>query len=178
MEHLFAIPIELKEANEYVQRFHRHHSPVHRDKFRIGVINENGELCGIGQCARPVSRNLDDGRTIEVVRVCTDGTENVCSFIYSRLARIAKEMGYERIITYILQSEMGSSLKASGWHKETDIKGGSWDRPSRPRDLTDRQISIFGEPRPKYSTEDKQRWSKELIRERKEKHGINLRTHG
>jgi hypothetical protein len=76
-------------------------------------------------------------------------------------------MGYERIITYILQSEMGSSLKASGWHKEADIKGGSWDRPSRPRDLTDRQISIFGEPRPKYSTEDKQRWSKELIRERK-----------
>lgn len=158
-----AIPIELRDANAFVEELHRHHAPVHRDKFRIGVLDDDGQLCGIGQCARPVSRNLDDGKTIEVVRVCTDGTKNACSFIYSKLARIAKEMGYEKIITYILESESGTSLKASGWKKEADGCGGySWDTPSRRRDLIDAQISFLGQ-KEKYSTEPKSRWSKLLI---------------
>lgn len=127
-----AIPIELKAANEFVAAFHRHHKPVYRDKFRIGC-EVDGRLVGVVQLARPVSRMLDNGKTIEVVRLCTDGTKGVCSFLYSRAARIAKEMGYEKIITYILESESGTSLKASGWHKVADIRGQEWSRPSRPR---------------------------------------------
>lgn len=143
-----AIPIELKAANEFVASLHRHHAPVYRDKFRIGC-EVDGRLVGVIQLARPVSRVLDDGRTIEAVRLCTDGTPNVCSFLYSRAARIAKEMGYEKIITYILESEAGTSLKASGWHKETDTRGGSWNTPSRPRETT-------------APTCKKQRWAKNL----------------
>lgn len=157
-----AIPIELKEANAFVQKLHRHHNPVHRDKFRIGCINDNGELIGVVQCARPVSRCLDDGKTLEVVRLCSDGTENVCSFLYSRAARIAKEMGYKKIITYILESENGASLRASGWHKEAESHGGSWNTPSRPRELISQQLSLFEENKAKYSTEKKQRYAKEL----------------
>ena len=57
-------------------------------------------------------------------------------FLYSRAARIAKEIGYKRIITYILESETGISLKASGWHLEaTNCGGRSWNTPSRPRNL-------------------------------------------
>lgn len=146
-----AIPLELKEANEYIDRLHRHHKPVYRDKFRFGAVNESGELCGVIQLARPVSRMLDDGKTIEVVRCCTDGSYNACSFLYSRAARIAKEMGYKKIITYILQSESGTSLKASGWNlSSSNCGGGSWDRPSRHR------ISEG------YPTEKKQRWEKML----------------
>lgn len=157
-----AVPLELKEANAFVENLHRHHAPVYRDKFRIGAIDDKGLLIGVIQLARPVSRILDDGFTIEVVRLCTDGTPNVCSFLYSRGARIAKEMGYHKIITYILESELGTSLKASGWHKEADTNGGSWNTPSRPRDVVEQQLSLFGENKPKYSTEKKQRWSKEL----------------
>lgn len=160
---MVAIPLELKEANAFVEQLHRHHAPVHRDKFRFGVTDDNGVLHGVIQLARPVSRILDDGKTIEVVRCCTDGTYDCCSFLYSRAARIAKEMGYKRIITYILKSELGTSLKVSGWHLEDDdCGGGSWNVPSRPRDLIDGQMSLFGENKPKYSTEKKQRWSKEL----------------
>ena len=131
---LKAIPIELKEANIFVARLHRHHAPVHRDKMRFGV-QENGRLCGVIQMARPVNRHMDDGKTIEVVRCCTDGTYNACSFLYSRAARIAKEMGYTKIITYILESEDGASLKASGWTCEAEnVGGGHWDTPSRRRD--------------------------------------------
>lgn len=88
-----AVPVELRTANEFVDKLHRHHEHVHRDKFRIGCAVA-GQLVGIVQVARPVSRNLDDGETVEVVRLCSDGTPNVCSFLYARAARIAKEMGY------------------------------------------------------------------------------------
>ena len=143
-----AIPIELKQANEFVDSLHRHHPSVHRDKFRIGC-EENGKLVGVAQLARPVSRVLDNGKTIEVVRLCTDGTPNACSFLYAKAARIAKEMGYEKIITYILCSECGSSLKACGWIKEADTAGHSWDCKSRPRNTA---APIC----------NKQRWGKQL----------------
>ena len=157
-----AIPISLKDANDFVSKMHRHHKPVHRDKFRIGVLDDNDNLCGVGQCARPVSRILDDGMTIEVVRCCTDGTFNACSFIYSKLARIAREMGYKRIITYILETESGASLKASGWSKDCDGCGGySWNTPSRKRDVVDAQISLFDDVA-KYPTAPKSRWIKLL----------------
>lgn len=132
---LKAVPISLKEANEFVSEFHRHHSPVHRDKFRVRCVKGN-ELVGIVQVGRPVSRLLDDGATLEVVRLCSNGEKDVCSFLYSRSARIAKELGYKKIITYILETENGSSLLASGWQFEKDIKGHSWDCPSRPRQTT------------------------------------------
>lgn len=157
-----AIPIELKDANSFVERLHRHHMPVYRDKYRIGCLDDDDHLCGVIQAARPVNRNLDDGKTIEVVRCCTDGTPNACSFLYSRAARIAKELGYTKIITYILESENGASLKASGWRCEAEnVGGGSWHCPSRPRDVVDRQISMFDD-RPKYSTEKKKRFAKTL----------------
>ena len=143
-----AAPIELKVANEFVANLHRHHEPVYRDKFRVACI-EQDRIVGVVQCGRPVSRILDNGKTIEVTRLCTDGTYNACSFLYSRAARIAKEMGYEKIITYILDSETGTSLKATGWHKEADIKGHTWDMPGRPRNQT-------------APTCDKQRWAKDL----------------
>ena len=158
---LKAIPLELKQANAFVEELHRHHAPVHRDKFRIGCL-DGDKLVGVIQCGRPVSRYLDDGNTLEVVRCCSDGTRNVCSFLYSRAARTAKEMGYKKIITYILESESGSSLRASGWHKEADHVGGvSWNTPSRPRDVETMQMSLFPQKR-EYPAEKKQRWAKKL----------------
>ena len=130
-----AIPLELVQANEFVNKLHRHHDPVHRDKFRFGCVVD-GKLVGVVQLGRPVSRALDDGKTIEVVRLCTDGTRNVCSFLYGKAARIAKEMGYQKIITYILDSESGASLKASGWHLSGRTTAKHWSCPSRPRNTT------------------------------------------
>ena len=143
-----AVPLERPAACEFVDKLHRHHQAAKADKFRIGA-EENGQLVGVIQVGRPVSRMLDDGKTLEVVRLCTDGTRNACSFLYSRAARVAKELGYEKIITYILDTESGDSLKATGWHKEADIRGKSWDCPSRPRTTT-------------APTCNKQRWAKSL----------------
>jgi hypothetical protein len=154
-----AKPIELKDANAYVEKYHRHHKPVHRDKFRV-ACEEGAEIVGIIQVGRPVSRELDDGETLEVLRCCTNGRPNVALFLYSRAARVARELGYKKIITYILASETGASLRASGWEcEQTEAGGGSWSCPSRPRELT--QITLFGEEK-KYPTERKQRWIKQL----------------
>ena len=133
MGRIKAVPLELRQANEFVDDLHRHHSPVHRDKFRVGA-EVDGRLVGVAQVGRPVARLLDDGYTVEVVRLCTDGTKDVCSFLYSRCARVAKELGYRKIVTYILDSENGTSLIAAGWEETAVTGGGSWDRPSRRRE--------------------------------------------
>jgi hypothetical protein len=88
-------------------------------------------LCGVAICGRPVSRHLDNGLILEVNRLCTDGTYNACSKLYSACKRIAKEMGYDKIITYILESENGASLKASGFICEGSAGGGSMDRQKK-----------------------------------------------
>jgi len=158
-----AVPIELKTANAFIENNHRHHRKVARDKFRVGC-EIDGNLVGVVMVGRPLARRLDDGFTLEVLRLCTLGNRDVCSFLYSRAARIAKHMGYKKIITYILETENGSSLKASGWHKEADnVGGGSWNVPSRPRELYESQISLFADDnREKYPICKKQRWAKEL----------------
>ena len=126
---MICIPISLKEANEFVEAHHRHHHKVVGHKFSIAASDGN-KIVGVAIVGRPVSRILDDGKTLEVTRLCTDGTYNACSFLYSRAAKIAKEMGYHKIITYILESELGTSLKASGWHLEKDnAGGGDWNTP-------------------------------------------------
>lgn len=159
---MIAVPMELKEAQAYINQYHRHHEASHRDKFRIAASDGNNIL-GVIQVGRPVSRVLDNGKTLEVLRLCTQGDKDVCSFLYSRAARIAREMGYEKIITYILESESGISLKASGWELEADNVGGSdWNVPSRPREVVTAQLSLL-ETKPKYPIGvKKQRWVKRL----------------
>ena len=154
-----AVPLTLTEANQFIEKYHRHHHKVPRDKFRVGC-EVGGKLVGVATVGQPLARLLCDGYTLEVTRLCTDGTKGVCSFLYSRCARIAKEMGYHKIITYILESEDGTSLKASGWHCEVEkCGGGSWNVPSRPRELVVK--TLFGEIQ-KYPVNKKQRWAKEL----------------
>ena len=118
-----AIPLTLTEANQFIEKYHRHHHRVPRDKFRVGC-EVDGKLVGVATVGQPLARMLCDGYTLEVTRLCTDGTKGVCSFLYSRCARISKEMGYKKIITYILESESGTSLKASGWYLDKEKCGG------------------------------------------------------
>lgn len=152
-------PISLKEANRFIVEKHRHHDKVQGHKFSEAAYMD-GELVGVAVVGRPVSRHLDDGLSLEITRLCTDGTKNVCSALYGRCARIAKDMGYKRILTYILASEEGTSLKASGWTCDlAEAGGGDWSCASRPRETI--QATLFGEVQ-KYPTERKQRWSKEL----------------
>ena len=107
-------PIHLKEANAFVKQYHRHNLPTVGGKFAVACYDDN-ILCGVAICGRPTARNADNGTTVEIYRNCTNGTRNACSKLYGACIRIAKEMGYTKVITYILESENGASVKASNF---------------------------------------------------------------
>jgi hypothetical protein len=101
----------------------------------------DGKLVGVAIAGRPVARLLDNGKTLEVLRVCTNGTRNANSFLYDKVRKIAALMGYEKVITYTLPSESGASLKAIGAKVERTTKPQSWTRSNRPR----HEQPIFGQ---------------------------------
>lgn len=141
-EHLELVPVSLKEANAFVERYHRHHRPVVGHKFSIGAAS-GGKIVGVAIVGRPVSRHLDDGWTLEVNRLCTNGTKNVCSFLYSAAWRCARNMGYKKLITYILDTETGTSLKAANWKCVGQAGGKCWTGVRRPTiDLYPAQMKL------------------------------------
>lgn len=149
-------PISLKDANAYVERLHRHHGPVVGHKWSLAAYKD-GRLCGVAIVGRPTGRRLDDGHTLEITRLCTDGTRNACSFLYAAAARRAKHEGYQKIITFILQSEPGSSLRAAGWTLEATKAGKPKWNAQRYKDKPV-QMSLFQRKTP--PAEYKQRWAK------------------
>ncbi len=116
-----SIPLTLREANEFIKKYHRHNKPVQGYKFAIGAVKD-GRLVGVAIVGRPVARNLDDGLTAEITRVCTDGTKNANSFLYARCKKICQLMGYKRVITYTLDEESGASLRAVGAEIDGETK--------------------------------------------------------
>ncbi len=124
--------MSLAEANAFVLAHHRHHKPVVGHKFSLGAAMGD-QIVGVAIVGRPVARGRDDGMTLEVTRLCTNGTRNACSFLYGAAARAAFALGYRRLGTYILASESGASLKASGWRMVAEVRGRSWSCPTRPR---------------------------------------------
>lgn len=115
-------PMTLKEANAYVEQHHRHHQPVVGHKFSIGC---------------------SDGEKMEVTRLCTDGTRNACSMLYAAAWRAARAMGYKRLVTYILDTENGTSLRAAGWKCLGQAGGLRWTGKRRPEvDLCPAQMKI------------------------------------
>lgn len=98
--------------------------------------------------------------TLDVTRLVTDGTKNACSILYAAAARVAREMGFDEIQTYILESEPGTSLRAAGWNLDGVTGGGDWERTSGSRKG---QLSLDGRmQRSDQPMTPKQRWVKVL----------------
>ena len=110
------VPITLKEANAFVERYHRHHKPVVGHKFSIAA-SDGEKIVGVAIVGRPVSRYLDNGLTLEVNRLCTDGTRNACSFLYSAAWRAARNLGYKKALLRGAGRDTESVRKLSvyGW---------------------------------------------------------------
>jgi hypothetical protein len=118
-------PITFKEAKKFNAIHHRHNPDIQGCRFCLACWHE-GNLVGVAICGRPVSRYLDNGLACEINRNCTDGTKNACSMLYGACCRVAKAMGYTKIITYTLKSEPGTSLKASGFTCDGEAGGIYW----------------------------------------------------
>lgn len=144
-QRLVIVPCSMQDAREWVTRHHRHHRAPESGLFALAVA-VGDEIKGVAIVGRPVARALQDGWTAEVTRVAVvEGVPNSCSMLYGAAWRAARALGWRKLITYTLASEPGTSLRAAGWTVVGQVRGRSWDTPSRPR--------IDGHP-----LDDKVRW--------------------
>ena len=130
------VPMDLREANAFVQSFHRHNKPVTAHRFSIGA-SDGERLIGVAIVNNPVARLLNDGYTAEVLRCCVspEAPKGACSFLYSRAWRVWAAMGGLKLITYTLDTEPGASLRGAGWKivgQAPPVTGKGWtNRPGR-----------------------------------------------
>ncbi len=133
------VPLTLSTANAFVADHHRHHEPLDYQLFSIGAkATEDNRICGVAIIARPPNQSQNDGFTVDVARLATDGTTNACSFLYGAAAKAAWATGRLRIGTYIRDDEPGTSLQAAGWRLVRTCQPKSWASSGRQRaDKTD-----------------------------------------
>jgi hypothetical protein len=131
--------IDRDAARAFVDQHHDHNKAPVSWKYGAGVWN-GAQLIGVVMVGRPVARMIDAKTTVEVNRVCIrrdvprELRWNACSMAYGWSAREAEKRGFGKIITYTLETELGTALKAAGWIPEAKTKGGSWNRPGRARE--------------------------------------------
>ena len=154
-EKLTVCPVTRDEAQAFVARNHRHTKRFLSWRFGCGLRNRAGELRGVAAASRPSARELDDGYTIELIRVCSLGDRNACSQLYGALCRAAKALGFRRAVTYTLATEPGVSLRAAGFERVAEVRAREF-HGGRARYVT----NLFGEEeRP---VEGKVRWERAL----------------
>jgi hypothetical protein len=146
---LFLVPITVSDARAFVEEHHRHHPAPVSGLFAVACSDTTTRINGVAIVGRPVARGLQDGWTAEVTRVATDGTKNACSILYGAAWRAARALGYRRLVTYTLETEPGTSLRAAGWRVVGEVTGRSWSCESRPRvDRHPTQGKLRWEPTP------------------------------
>lgn len=127
------VPVSQRAARAWVTATHRHLKAPRGDLWRTS-LHVDGQLVAIGIAGRPC-RMLQNGVTAEFTRIASTAevAVNACSRLYGALRRAGQALGYRRFVTYTLEHEPGTSLKAAGFHDDGLTDGGEWDRPSRPR---------------------------------------------
>ena len=148
------VPLFLREANDFVEKHHRHSARTSNDggKFAIG-LEHDGQLVGAAIVGRPIAQLLQVKGAAELLRLCVspDAPKGAPSKLYSRAKRIWQLMGGTTLHTYTLTKESRASMKGAGLKEPTaEVKPQQWDRRKRPR----RHKPIHEEP--------KVRWTEQL----------------
>jgi hypothetical protein len=135
------VPLVLREANDFVERWHRHSSRTSNDGGKFAIVG------------RPVARLLQKKGAAELLRLCVSPSapKGANSKLYSRAKRIWQLMGGIRFLTYTLSKESRASMRGAGLKDPVaEVAQQQWDRKNRKRELR----QIYEEP--------KVRWSEEL----------------
>lgn len=150
MNKLMAVPVSLREANDFVSAYHRHSGRTTRNggKFAIGC-STGEEMIGVAIVGNPISATYMDGYTAEVLRVCVSpaAQRGACSFLYARCWQAWRAMGGKRLVTYTLTTESGSSLRGAGWKVLHATKDGhtDWEAKARMTGKARKWQAIYGQ---------------------------------
>lgn len=125
-------PLTYAEAVLFVDEHHRHRKAPPGHKFAVGVHN-GSEVVAAMLVGRPVARAEDDGRTLEINALASNGQRNACSMLLGAARRAAWALGYTRVVTMTLRSESGASLRAAGYKLIGERADRNWNCPGRPR---------------------------------------------
>lgn len=130
---LTVVPMTLTEAKAYITEHHRHHRAPVGGLFAIGAAADVG-IVGVVVVGRPVARMSDNGWTVEVTRLATDGSRNACSMLYRAAWRAARAMGYQKLHhVHAPRGKAGHPSGRPGFTLIGEAGGGSWSRDARPR---------------------------------------------
>lgn len=117
----------VREARAFIASYHRHLPESHGGSFALGLADDFGARVAVALVGRPLAFHLDDGETLEVLRVAVrPDTPNACSKLYGAARRIAAIKGAWRILTYTRADEPGTSLRASGWLAVERVAPRAW----------------------------------------------------
>ena len=108
------VPVTQKEAHAFADRRYKQQKRIKGYQFSVGCT-DGDRMVGVANVARPASRYMDDGWTLEMTGVCTDGSEDVRLMLYAAAWRAARALGYRKLITYVMDTEPGTGLKMAGW---------------------------------------------------------------
>ncbi len=148
------VPLKIREANDFVEKWHRHSSRTNNDggKYAIG-LEQDGDLVGVAIVGRPTARLLQLPGAAELTRLCLSpaAPKGAGSKLYARAKRIWQLMGGTTIHTYTLKRESGASMHGAGLREPSaEVAQQQWTRPSRKRN----EREIYEEP--------KVRWTEQL----------------
>ncbi|MGC5322799.1 XF1762 family protein [Micromonospora arida] len=113
-------PISYRQACAYISAHHQQLERPQGHTFSLGLTNHAGNLIGVAMVGRPDARHHDDGLTAEVTRLVTDGPRNAYSVLLAAAWRVARRMGYQRMITYTRTDRPAAGLRAAGWKVVTE----------------------------------------------------------
>jgi hypothetical protein len=129
------IPLTLREANDFVEKHHRHSARTSNDggKFAVGLEFDD-QLVGAAIVGRPIARMLQQPGTAELLRCCVGpgAPDGAGKTLNARCKRIWQLMGGSRLVTYTLSTESGGSLSGAGFRKVAKAHSAQWQTRGRP----------------------------------------------
>lgn len=119
-------PITFRAAQIFIQQNHSYLPRPRTHLFSVSVTNKTG-IVAVAIVGRPVSASQCDGLTCEITRLATvPGHRNVASMAIGAAWRVAKNLGYNRMISYVKADLNGESYIAANMKYIWTKPRGKW----------------------------------------------------
>jgi hypothetical protein len=107
--------VSVDDADAFLTWHYRHHPPPAGALFALGIARASEDrLLGAIIAGRPVPPAQDDGATVEITRVGTDGSPHVEVALYRAVWKVVRACGYHCLITHTHVGQIRLGLRQVG----------------------------------------------------------------